>query len=56
MQAMHFTRELRQWVEERARAAGFDLAGVAAVPEPESAEAVEARERFAEWVEAGRRG
>ena len=34
---MHFTHELRQWAEERARAAGFDLAGVAAVPEPESA-------------------
>jgi len=50
------TAELRRWVEERAAAAGFDCAGVAAVPEPESAEAVAEDGRFAAWVEAGRAG
>lgn len=53
---MEFTRELKEWVEERARAGGFDLAGVADVPEPESESAAEAQRRFAEWVAAGRSG
>lgn len=46
----------REWIEERARAAGFDLAGVAGVPQPESGEAREADLRFAEWAEAGYAG
>jgi epoxyqueuosine reductase len=50
---MAMTRTDREWVEERARAAGFDLAGVAAVPE--AASEAESR-RFAEWIEAGRAG
>ena len=48
-----FTAELRRWVEERAVAAGFDCAGVAAVPDPESAEAAAEERRFAAWVGAG---
>ncbi len=48
-----FTAELRRWVEERAVAAGFDCVGVAAVPDPESAEAVAEESRFAAWVGAG---
>jgi epoxyqueuosine reductase len=40
----------------RARATGFALCGVAAVPEAASAEAAEAEQRFAEWVEAGHAG
>jgi epoxyqueuosine reductase len=52
-EAMALTRTDREWMEERARAAGFDLAGVAAVP----AVASEAEgRRFAEWVEAGHAG
>ena len=39
---MELTRELREWVEAQARAAGFDLAGVASVPEPDSVAAAEA--------------
>jgi len=53
---MTFTRELREWVEERARAAGFDLAGVAGVPESDTEAAEEARRRFAEWIAAGHSG
>src|ERR1700712_1473517 len=53
---MEFTRELKQWVEERARAAGFDLAGVADVPEPGSESAADAQRRFEEWIAAGHSG
>jgi epoxyqueuosine reductase len=53
---MEFTRELREWVETQARAAGFDLAGVASVPESDSEAAGVARQRFAEWVAAGHSG
>jgi epoxyqueuosine reductase len=53
---VEFTRELREWVEEQARDAGFDLAGVASVPEPGSETAAEAERRFAEWIAAGHSG
>ncbi|HEY1810618.1 MAG TPA: tRNA epoxyqueuosine(34) reductase QueG [Acidobacteriaceae bacterium] len=43
-------------VDELARGVGFSAAGVAAVPEPESAEDEEERRRFEEWVGAGRAG
>jgi epoxyqueuosine reductase len=46
----------RQWIEARARAAGFDLAGVASVPEPGSATSDETAQRFAGWVAAGHAG
>ena len=44
------TRADREWIEQRARAAGFDLAGVAAVP------ASEEDQRYAQWVDAGHAG
>jgi epoxyqueuosine reductase len=53
---MTFTREVRDWVENRARAAGFDLAGVASVPDSDTEAAEEARRRFAEWIAAGHSG
>jgi epoxyqueuosine reductase len=53
---MEFTRERREWVEARAREAGFDLAGVASVPESDSNTAEEARRRFAAWIAAGHSG
>jgi epoxyqueuosine reductase len=53
---MEFTRELQEWVKERARASGFDLAGVADVPEPGTESAAEAQRRFAEWITAGHSG
>jgi epoxyqueuosine reductase len=43
-------------IEELAREAGFAAAGIAAVPEPGSAEDEEERARFAGWVEEGRAG
>jgi epoxyqueuosine reductase len=51
-----WTPELRRWLEDQARAAGFDAAGVADVRA--AADPVSAREsdRFAAWVEAGRAG
>ena len=48
------TRADREWMEARALAAGFDLAGLAALPEGDAAEQSDAR--FAEWVGAGRAG
>jgi epoxyqueuosine reductase len=53
---MVLTQSDREWIEERARAVGFDVAGVASVPDPDSEAAVEAERRFAEWVAAGRAG
>ncbi|HSU20134.1 MAG TPA: tRNA epoxyqueuosine(34) reductase QueG [Acidobacteriaceae bacterium] len=41
----------REWIEGRARNAGFDMAGVASVPESEAAS--ETSKRFAQWVGAG---
>ncbi len=52
--SMAVTREDRGWVEERAKALGFDLAGVARVFEEQSAE--EEGRRFAAWVDAGYAG
>ncbi len=53
---MELTRELREWIEARARAAGFDLAGVASVPESDSLAAEVARQRFEDWIAAGHSG
>jgi epoxyqueuosine reductase len=46
----------REWVEGRALAAGFDLAGIAAVPAVASADAAEIDRRYVEWIQAGRAG
>jgi epoxyqueuosine reductase len=46
----------RIWIEEQARAAGFDLAGVAAVPAEGSPDGTWLNERFAEWIAEGRAG
>jgi epoxyqueuosine reductase len=53
---MKLNQAEREWIEDRARAEGFDLCGVTSVPEAESSEAEEAEQRFAEWVEAGHAG
>jgi epoxyqueuosine reductase len=44
------------WIEARAIGAGFDVAGVADVPDVASEDASEQDRRFAEWVAAGRAG
>jgi epoxyqueuosine reductase len=47
------TSDDRQQIVENARAAGFDLAGVAAVPAAGSDEETQQRERFLRWAEQG---
>ena len=46
---------LREWIEQRAVEAGFDIAGIAAVYGTNQQGSVDA-ERFAEWIDAGRAG
>jgi epoxyqueuosine reductase len=46
----------REWLEERARHAGFDLAGLASVPLPASTEAEQSARVYADWIDAGRAG
>jgi epoxyqueuosine reductase len=46
----------RVWIEEQARAAGFNLAGVAAVPAEGSPDETQSNNRFADWIAAGRAG
>ncbi len=48
--------KLRRWLEENAREAGFDAAGVAEVSDPSDPVAAEESARFTDWVEAGRAG
>jgi epoxyqueuosine reductase len=50
---MTLTRADREWIEQQARAADFDLAGVASVPDPL---ATEEDHRYAEWINAGHAG
>jgi epoxyqueuosine reductase len=50
------TKVLSIRIDELARQAGFSTAGIAAVPEPGSAEDEEERARFAGWVDDGRAG
>ncbi|MGA7156819.1 MAG: tRNA epoxyqueuosine(34) reductase QueG [Acidobacteriaceae bacterium] len=47
------TRADREWIEQRARVVGFDLAGVASVPESANARASEEDLRYAAWVDSG---
>lgn len=51
-----WTSELRNWLDEAARNAGFVAAGVAAVREADDPVAQRDAERFGAWVDAGRAG
>ena len=53
---MLLTRTDREWIEAAAREAGFDVAGLAAVPDPESEAAQRDAQRFADWVNSGAAG
>ena len=53
---MRVTREDRLWIETAARNAGFDLAGLASVPDPAQPEAHAEDKRFAAWVDSGAAG
>ncbi len=48
--------DLKQWFEQRSTALGFDLAGIAAADEPNSAAEARDATRFEAWVDAGRAG
>ena len=54
--AAKMTSAMVRGVEDTARAAGFALAGVAAVPAPGSPEEQMQRERFAAWIDRGYAG
>jgi epoxyqueuosine reductase len=51
---MILTQKDREWMEQQARVAGFDLAGLASVAD--SAESGQHAQRYAEWIAAGRAG
>ena len=53
---MVLTREDRQWVEASALQVGFDLAGLAEVPDPDSVATRAEDARFADWVDSGAAG
>jgi epoxyqueuosine reductase len=56
MKGMGIAPTDREWIVERARATGFDLAGIAPVPEAGSVEEHEARGHFVAWIDAGYAG
>ena len=53
---MVLTRADREWIEQRACAAGFELAGVASVPESADGQASEDDLRYTRWVDSGYAG
>jgi epoxyqueuosine reductase len=53
---VEWTPELVKWMQEQAIEAGFDAAGVTAVPESGSKLAKREASRFSAWIEAGRAG
>ncbi len=53
---MSITPEQREWIEAEARAVGFELAGLASVPDPESEAAQAEAQRFADWIDSGAAG
>jgi epoxyqueuosine reductase len=46
----------RDWIEQQARSEGFDLSGIASVPDETSEEHATTSERFSEWIAAGHAG
>jgi len=53
---MTLTRADREWIEHRARAAGFDLAGVAGLGGSVQTPATDDDRRYAQWIDAGHAG
>ncbi|MGI4827857.1 MAG: tRNA epoxyqueuosine(34) reductase QueG [Janthinobacterium lividum] len=53
---MLLTRHDREWIEAEAKRAGFDLAGLASVPDPESESAQAEAQHFADWIASGAAG
>jgi len=55
-QADHWTTELRGWLDNTARQAGFTVAGIAPVRSDESPDSSRDADRFAAWIDAGHAG
>ena len=53
---MALTTEDRDWIQQAALTAGFDLAGIADVPDPTSQTSIVRDQRYAAWIAAGRAG
>ena len=56
MESQKWTPELRCWLDECAREAGFEASGVSEVHDPHNPAAAQKAARFTEWVESGRAG
>jgi epoxyqueuosine reductase len=56
MQVNRWNPELRRWLDESSRAAGFDVVGVTEVRGPHNPAAAQQAARFAAWIDAGRAG
>ena len=59
MSAMKSTRwnpELRRWLDEASRAAGFSVVGVAQIRGPEDPAAAQQAAQFSAWIDAGHAG
>jgi epoxyqueuosine reductase len=56
MQVNRWNPELRRWLDESSRAAGFDVVGIAEVRGPHNPAAAQQAARFAAWIDAGRAG
>jgi epoxyqueuosine reductase len=51
-----WTPDLRRWLDQAAREAGFDAAGIAGAPEPGGPAFIGESQRFTAWVDAGHAG
>ena len=56
MQEYRWNPELRQWLDQAARAAGFGVVGIAEVHGPEHRVAVQDAARYSAWIDAGHAG
>ena len=56
MQVKRWNPELRRWLDQASRQAGFDLCGIADLPAPDDPAAAQQAQRFSEWIGAGHAG
>ena len=56
MKSDRWNPELRRWLDESSRAAGFDVVGVAEVRGPHDPTAAQEAARFETWIDSGRAG
>ena len=56
MQVDRWNPELRRWLDQASRQAGFDVVGVAEVRAPHNPAAAQDAERFKVWIDSGHAG